>query len=93
MGGYEKKVIITMRVSVHIPDALGAEAKRYAKKEGLSVSQFYAQAVEAALERRKRKEAHERISQLIGTVDSEEHPRHRFDKVQRDLRREDSQRS
>lgn len=82
-----------MRVSVHIPDALGAEAKRYAEKEGLSVSQFYAQAVEAALERRKRREAHERISQLIGTVDPEDHPRRRFDEAQSEFRREDPHRS
>ena len=78
-----------MRVSVHVPDDVGTEAQKYADKEDVSVSQFYAQAVEAALEERKRREAFERISALIGTVDPEEYPFERFQEAQREFRHED----
>lgn len=81
-----------MRVSVHVPDAVGAEAKKYAEEEDMSVSQFYARAVEVALEERKRREAFERISALAGTVDPEEYPPERFQEAQREFRREDPNR-
>jgi metal-responsive CopG/Arc/MetJ family transcriptional regulator len=81
-----------MRVSVHVPDEIGEEAQKYADKEDVSVSQFYAQAVEAALEERKRREACERISALAGTMDSAEYPFERFQEAQREFRREDPNR-
>lgn len=81
-----------MRVSVHVPDEIGEQAKKRAEAEDLSVSQFYSQAVEAALEERKRREACERISALAGTVDPEEYPPERFQEAQREFRREDPSR-
>jgi hypothetical protein len=81
-----------MRVSVHIPDSVGAEARRYAEKEGLSISQFYARAVEAELARRKRREAHDRISELAGTVDPDEYSRRAFENAQREFRHDDPDR-
>lgn len=81
-----------MRVSVHVPDDLGAEVKKYAERENVSVSQFYAEAAEAALEERKRREACERISALAGTVDPEEYPPEDFQRAQRAFRREDPNR-
>lgn len=81
-----------MRVTVHIPDELGEIASNYADREGVSVSQFYARAVEEAIARRKRREAHARISSLADTVDSDEYSREHFDQVQSELREDDSDR-
>lgn len=76
-----------MRVSVHVPDEIGTQAKKCVDEEGVSVSQFYTQAVEAALEEHRHREACEHISVLAGTVDPEEYPRERFDEAQHEFRR------
>lgn len=81
-----------MRVTIHISDEIGAEAESFAKQEGKSVSSFYAEAVEEAIARRKRRQAHERITELVGAVDLDEYPRAQFERAQRELRRDDGNR-
>ena len=79
------------RVTVNVDDKIGAEAEAIAEERGVSVSQFYAEAVEAAIREHKRQQALQRIEdEVMGTgapVSREE-----FDEAQRDLRKDDSQR-
>jgi metal-responsive CopG/Arc/MetJ family transcriptional regulator len=79
------------RVTVNVDDEIGAEAEAIAEEQGVSVSQFYAEAVEAAIREHKRQQALQRIEdEVIGAgapVSREE-----FDEAQRNLRTEDSQR-
>jgi metal-responsive CopG/Arc/MetJ family transcriptional regulator len=79
------------RVTVNVDDKIGAEAEAIAEERGVSVSQFYAEAVEAAIREHNRQQALQRIEdEVMGTgapVSREE-----FDEAQRDLRKDDSQR-
>jgi metal-responsive CopG/Arc/MetJ family transcriptional regulator len=79
------------RVTVNVTDEVGEEAEAIAEKRDISVSQFYAEAVEAAIREHKREQALQQIEdEVMGTgapVSREE-----FDEAQRDLRTDDSQR-
>jgi metal-responsive CopG/Arc/MetJ family transcriptional regulator len=55
-----------MRVTVNIPDPIGAEAENAARQEKVSVSALYAQAVELYLRARRREQAVARINALLG---------------------------
>jgi metal-responsive CopG/Arc/MetJ family transcriptional regulator len=55
-----------MRVTVNIPDPIGAEAENTARQEKVSVSALYAQAVELYLRARRREQAVARINALLG---------------------------
>jgi hypothetical protein len=54
-----------MRVTVHIPDSLGPTLKQAAFHEGLSVSALTAKALEVYLKRKRKKEAGNRLLELI----------------------------
>jgi hypothetical protein len=62
-----------MRVTVHIPDSLGPILKQAAHHEGLSVSALAAKALEAYLKQKRKKEAGNRLLELIhsGSVSPE----------------------
>ncbi len=55
-----------MRVTVNIPDPIGAEAENAARQQKVSVSALYAQAVELYLRARRREQAVARINTLLG---------------------------
>lgn len=55
-----------MRITVHIPEPVGQEAKRAAREEETSVSALFARAMERFLEERRRARAAQRITALIG---------------------------
>jgi metal-responsive CopG/Arc/MetJ family transcriptional regulator len=79
------------RVTVNVDDEIGAEAEAIAEERGVSVSQFYAEAVEAAIREHKPQRALQRIEDEVmgmGTPVSREE----FDEAQRDLRKGDPQR-
>jgi hypothetical protein len=54
-----------MRVTVHIPDSLGPALKQAAQHEGLSLSALTAKALEAYLKDKRKKEAGNRLLELI----------------------------
>lgn len=56
-----------MRVTVTVPDPVGAEAEKVAEEEGVSVSALYARAVERFIEERRRERAIQAIDAVIGT--------------------------
>lgn len=58
-----------MRVTVHIPDALHKIVKKDAKKEGRSLSAYYADAALKKIRERERQEAFARTEKLIGKMD------------------------
>lgn len=62
-----------MRVTVHIPDGLGPKLRQAARNEGMSVSAFTAKAVEEYLKQRRKKEAGNRLLDVIrsGSVESD----------------------
>lgn len=55
-----------MRITVHVPDDIGAEAERVAREQGVSVSSLYAEAVELHLREVKRQRAFAAITGIIG---------------------------
>ena len=55
-----------MRITVHIPDRLGARLKQDAETEGLSVSAVAARALEWYLKQKRRREAGNRLLEFIG---------------------------
>jgi hypothetical protein len=63
-----KQKEFTMRVTVHIPDEAHKVAKKQAKKEGISVSAYYADAVIRKQKELKRRKAFEEIDKLIGNT-------------------------
>jgi hypothetical protein len=58
-----------VRVTVHIPEETHKVAKKQAKREGLSVSAYYARAVAQQQKALKRQEALARIDKLVGNMD------------------------
>lgn len=54
-----------MRITVHIPDALGPKLKQAAINEGVSISTLTAKAVEEYLKQRRKKAAGIRLLNLI----------------------------
>ncbi len=50
-----------MRITVHLPDKLAEEIKRYAKDEGVSVSRFVAKSLEEYIREGRKKKHAERI--------------------------------
>ena len=55
-----------MRVTVSVPDNLGKATEEIARQEGISVSAFYARAVEERVEQLRRQQAAERINRHVG---------------------------
>ena len=53
------------RVVVHVADEVGVEAEVIAEEREISVSQFYAEAVEAAIRKHKRQRALQRIEEDV----------------------------
>lgn len=53
------------RVTVNVPDEIGEAARTLADERGQSVSSFYAEAVEAHIERLRRERAVDTIERLI----------------------------
>ncbi len=79
------------RVTVSIDDKIGAAAEAVAKERGLSVSEFYARAVEAAVDEHKRQRALERIEQeAMGRGANVS--RKEFDAAQEAMRRDEAHR-
>lgn len=79
------------RVTVNVADEVGDEAEAIAAERGISVSQFYAEAAEAAIRRHKRQQALQRIEEeVIGKGASVS--REAFEEAQEDLRDPDSRR-
>ncbi len=54
-----------MRVTVHIPDRLGPRVKQAAEDEGLSLSALTAKALEEYLKQKRKREAGNRLLELI----------------------------
>lgn len=54
-----------MRITVHIPDALGPKLKQAAVNEGVSISALTAKALEEYLQQRRKKAAGNRLLNLI----------------------------
>ncbi|PSQ96230.1 MAG: hypothetical protein BRD55_07175 [Bacteroidetes bacterium SW_9_63_38] len=79
------------RVTVNVDDEIGKEAEAIAKERGVSVSQFYAEAVEAAIREHKRQRALQRIEDEVMGVGVPV-TREEFDEAQRHLRDDDPQR-
>ncbi len=55
-----------MRVTVSVPDDLGKTAEEIARQQGISVSAFYARAVEERVDQLRRQQAAERINRHVG---------------------------
>jgi len=55
-----------VRITVHVPDDIGAEAERVAREQGVSVSSLYAEAVELHLRELRRQQAFAAIRGIIG---------------------------
>ena len=79
------------RVTVNVDDEIGAEAEAIAEERGVSVSQFYAEAVERAIREHKRKRALQRIEDEVMGVGAPV-SREKFDEAQRTFRADDPQR-
>lgn len=57
-----------MRITVHIPDKLEADAKRFAANEGKSVSSLTAEALGYYLQALRRRKLGERVLALAGSA-------------------------
>lgn len=79
------------RVTVNVADEVGAEAEAIAEERDISVSQFYAEAVEAAIRKHKRQQALRRIEEDV-MGDGAAVSRETFDAAQNELRGADSDR-
>lgn len=79
------------RVTVNVADEVGAEAEAIAEEREISVSQFYAEAVEAAIRKHKRQRALQRIEDDV-MGDGAAVSREAFDAAQHELRGGDSDR-
>ena len=77
------------RVVVHVADEVGAEAEAVAEERDISVSQFYAEAVEAAIRKHKRQQALQCIEE-DGRGDGAAVSRETFDAAQNEWRGADS---
>jgi len=77
-----------MRHSVSIREDIGKEVEAVAEEEGLSVSEFYARAAEAHLERIRRRRAVDELDRRAGTIDLRED----LDDVLGEMRRQDAER-
>lgn len=80
------------RVTVNVDDELGAEAETIADERGISVSQFYAEAVAKAIREHKRQRALQRIDdEVVGS--GAEVSRAAFDEAHHELRRDEPDRT
>jgi len=77
-----------MRHSVSIRDEIGKEVESVAEEEGLSISEFYALAAEAHLERIRRRRAVDELDRRAGTIEL----RGDLEDVLGEMRRDDSER-
>jgi metal-responsive CopG/Arc/MetJ family transcriptional regulator len=77
-----------MRHSVSIRDEIGREVESVAEEEGLSISEFYARAAEAHLERIRRRRAVDELDRRAGTIEL----RGDLEDVLGEMRRDDSER-
>lgn len=77
-----------MRHSVSIRDELGKEVESVAEEEGLSISEFYARAAEAHLERIRRRRAVDELDRRAGSIEL----RGDLEDVLGEMRRDDSER-
>lgn len=59
-----------MRHSVSIRDEIGEEVEALAEEEGLSISEFYAQAAESYLKRLRRRRAIDELDRRAGAIDT-----------------------
>ena len=57
-----------MRITVHVPDALGEEAKRMASNENTSVSAFASQALDFYINQKRKKTLGKRVLALAGNA-------------------------
>lgn len=80
------------RVTVNVDEELGAEAEAIADERGMSVSQFYAEAVAKAIQAHKRQQALQEIEEkVVGS--GAEVSRERFDEAHHEMRRDDPNRT
>lgn len=80
------------RVTVNVDEELGAEAEAIADELGLSVSQFYAEAVAKAIQAHKRQQALQEIEEEVMGSGAEV-SRKEFDEAHREMRRDDPNRT
>ncbi len=57
-----------MRVTVHVPDQLGQQAKEMARSEAISVSRLFAEALERYIEETRRRELGRAVLAIAGKV-------------------------
>jgi hypothetical protein len=57
-----------MRITVHVPDRVGKEARRLAENEKRSVSSIVAQSIEFFMNEKKRRQIGERVLKLAGNT-------------------------
>ena len=57
-----------MRITVHVPDRVGKEARRLAENEKRSVSSIVAQSIEFFMNEKKRRQLGERVLKLAGNT-------------------------
>jgi predicted transcriptional regulator len=79
------------RVTVNVADEVGTEAEAIAEERDISVSQFYAEAVEAAIRKHKRQQALQRIEEDV-MGDGAAVSRETFDAAQNEWRGGDDDR-
>jgi len=77
------------RVTVNVADEVGTEAEAIAEERDISVSQFYAEAVEAAIQKHKQQQALQRIEEDV-MGDGAAVSRETFDADQNEWRGADS---
>lgn len=53
------------RVTVNVPEELDARVREWAEEEGKSLSRIYADAVEAYIEEKRRRQAAERVEKIL----------------------------
>ena len=79
------------RVTVNVAEEVGAEAEAIAEERDISVSPFYAEAVEAAIRKHKQQQALQRIEEDV-MGDGAAVSRETFDAAQNELRGADDDR-
>lgn len=77
-----------MRVTVSVPDEIDHKVRQLAEEEGVSVSAFYARAVEEHVRERRRQKAISAVRELIGNADISSN----FDEELRRMREDDPHR-
>jgi len=75
-----------MRITIHVSDRLGEEARRAARTESISVSRLVAEALSLYLKEMKRQQLGNQVLGLIGKVEVAEDALDSLDEVRSDAR-------